>query len=104
MNVTCSQFRCSNEILTIAAYVIGTKRIHAPQSVNCSFIDILIAMSDRFISQRKEADDAKAQFIHPDGDHLTLVSQSSPDSYAQTASILCIQLNVYHAYRTADCE
>ncbi len=28
-------------------------------------------------SQRKEADDAKAQFIHPDGDHLTLVGQSS---------------------------
>lgn len=32
-------------------------------------------------SQRKEADLAKAQFTHPDGDHLTL-------------------LNVYHAYKS----
>lgn len=31
-------------------------------------------------SQRKEADDAKAQFTHPDGDHLTL-------------------LNVFHAFK-----
>lgn len=31
-------------------------------------------------SQRKEADEAKAQFAHPHGDHLSL-------------------LNLYHAYR-----
>lgn len=33
-------------------------------------------------SQRREADEAKAQFAHPHGDHLSL-------------------LNLYHAYRTS---
>ena len=36
-------------------------------------------------SQRKEADEAKAQFAHPDGDHLSL-------------------LNLYHAYRGSECS
>lgn len=34
-------------------------------------------------SQRKEADESKAQFAHPDGDHLSL-------------------LNLYHAYRGSE--
>jgi pre-mRNA-splicing factor ATP-dependent RNA helicase DHX15/PRP43 len=36
-------------------------------------------------SQRKEADMAKAQFTHPDGDHLTM-------------------LNVYHAYKSNEAD
>lgn len=36
-------------------------------------------------SQKKEADLAKAQFTHPDGDHLTM-------------------LNVYHAYKTNEAD
>lgn len=36
----------------------------------------------RPVNARKEADQAKAQFVHPEGDHLTL-------------------LNVYHAYKSS---
>jgi len=56
------QFKCANEILTITAML----------SVPNPFI--------RPRDQQKEADDAKAQFSHVDGDHLTL-------------------LNAYHAFK-----
>lgn len=65
MLICSPEFKCSNEILSIAAML----------SVPNPFI--------RPNSQRKEADEAKAQFTHPDGDHLTL-------------------LNVYHAYKTSE--
>lgn len=64
MLICSPEFKCSNEMLSIAAML----------SVPNPFI--------RPNSQRKEADEAKAQFTHPDGDHLTL-------------------LNVYHAYKTS---
>lgn len=67
MLICSPEFKCSNEILSIAAML----------SVPNPFI--------RPNSQRKEADEAKAQFTHPDGDHLTL-------------------LNVYHAYKTSKSE
>ena len=56
------QFTCANEILTITAML----------SVPNPFI--------RPRDQQKEADDAKAQFSHVEGDHLTL-------------------LNAYHAFK-----
>jgi len=56
------QFKCANEILTITAML----------SVPNPFI--------RPRDQQKEADDAKAQFSHVEGDHLTL-------------------LNAYHAFK-----
>ncbi|KAI8450686.1 pre-mRNA-splicing factor ATP-dependent RNA helicase prp43 [Phakopsora pachyrhizi] len=62
MLISSPEFKCSNEILSIAAML----------SVPNPFL--------RPHNQRKEADDARAQFNHPDGDHLTL-------------------LNVYHAWR-----
>lgn len=62
MLIVSPEFGCSNEMLSLAAML----------SVPLVFM--------RPANQRKEADLAKAQFTHPDGDHLTL-------------------LNVYHAYK-----
>ncbi|KAF9328587.1 DEAH-box ATP-dependent RNA helicase prp43 [Linnemannia elongata] len=64
MLITSPQYGCSNEIMTIVSL------LNVP----------LVFM--RPPDQRKMADEAKAQFSHPDGDHLTL-------------------LNVYHAYKTS---
>ncbi|KAI8607586.1 P-loop containing nucleoside triphosphate hydrolase protein, partial [Chytriomyces sp. MP71] len=60
--IASPQYKCSNEILTIVAML----------SVPNAYI--------RPNDQRKQADEAKAQFNHPDGDHLTL-------------------LNTYHEYK-----
>lgn len=65
MLVVSPEFGCSNEILSLAAML----------SVPNVFM--------RPANARKEADLAKAQFTHPDGDHLTM-------------------LNVYHAYKSND--
>ncbi|KAG0047539.1 DEAH-box ATP-dependent RNA helicase prp43 [Gryganskiella cystojenkinii] len=65
MLITSPQYGCSNEIMSIVSL------LNVP----------LVFM--RPPDQRKLADEAKAQFSHPDGDHLTL-------------------LNVYHAYKTAN--
>jgi pre-mRNA-splicing factor ATP-dependent RNA helicase DHX15/PRP43 len=62
MLIVSPEFGCSNEMLSLAAML----------SVPMVFM--------RPANQRKEADLAKAQFTHPDGDHLTL-------------------LNAYHAYK-----
>lgn len=64
MLVDSPKFRCGNEMLTIAAML----------SIPNVFV--------RPNNMRKEADEAKAQFAHPDGDHLTL-------------------MNVYHAYKAS---
>lgn len=66
MLISSPEFKCSNEILTIAAML----------SVPNPFL--------RPNNQRREADDARAQFTHPEGDHLTLLNvfhawKSSPD-------------------------
>ncbi|ORY77997.1 P-loop containing nucleoside triphosphate hydrolase protein [Leucosporidium creatinivorum] len=63
MLIVSPEFKCSNEILSIAAMLSVPNPYLRPNS------------------QRKEADEAKAQFAHPHGDHLSL-------------------LNLYHAYRT----
>ncbi|KAI7859585.1 P-loop containing nucleoside triphosphate hydrolase protein [Circinella umbellata] len=63
MLIESPKYRCSNEILSIAAL------LSVPQ--------IFIRPNEA----RKLADEAKANFIHGDGDHLTL-------------------LNAYHAYKT----
>nr|ODN88577.1 pre-mRNA-splicing factor ATP-dependent RNA helicase DHX15/PRP43 [Cryptococcus depauperatus CBS 7841] len=67
MLIVSPEFGCSNEILSLTAML----------SVPNVFM--------RPASQRKEADLAKAQFTHPDGDHLTL-------------------LNVYHAYKQNEAD
>lgn len=64
MLIVSPEFRCSNEILTIAAMLSVPNVFMRPNA------------------QRQQADAAKAEFSHPDGDHLSL-------------------LNVYHAYKTA---
>lgn len=66
MLIISPEFKCSNEILTVAAML----------SVPNVFV--------RPNAQRQQADQARAAFAHPEGDHLTL-------------------LNVYHAYKTSKC-
>ena len=61
--IASPKYQCSNEVLSIVAML----------SVQNCFI--------RPNDQRKQADEAKSQFNHEDGDHLTL-------------------LNAYHAYKT----
>ncbi|KAK6497646.1 DEAH-box ATP-dependent RNA helicase prp43 [Arthrobotrys musiformis] len=63
MLISSSEFQCASEILSITALL----------SVPQVFV--------RPMHKRKEADAAKAQFAHPDGDHLTM-------------------LNVYHAFKS----
>lgn len=65
MLIVSPEFKCSNEILSIAAML--------------SVPNVFVRPSQA--SQRQAADAARAEFAHPDGDHLTL-------------------LNVYHAYKT----
>lgn len=48
----------------------------------CSSLRTVPNVFLRPVNARKEADHAKAQFVHPEGDHLTL-------------------LNVYHAYKSS---
>lgn len=67
MLITSPEFYCSNEILSLTALL----------SVPSVFI--------RPNSARKQADEMKMQFAHPDGDHLTL-------------------LNVYHAFKSPDAQ
>ena len=62
MLIVSPEFKCSNEVLSIAAMLSVPNPYLRPNS------------------QRREADEAKAQFAHPQGDHLSL-------------------LNLYHAYR-----
>ncbi|GAA5973167.1 hypothetical protein JCM11641_006302 [Rhodosporidiobolus odoratus] len=64
MLIVSPEFKCSNEILSIAAMLSVPNPYLRPNS------------------QRKEADEAKAQFAHPAGDHLSL-------------------LNLYHAYKSS---
>jgi pre-mRNA-splicing factor ATP-dependent RNA helicase DHX15/PRP43 len=67
MLIGSPEFYCSNEILSITALL----------SVPQIFV--------RPAAQRKRADEMKALFAHPDGDHLTL-------------------LNVYHAFKGPDAQ
>jgi pre-mRNA-splicing factor ATP-dependent RNA helicase DHX15/PRP43 len=63
MVIASPKYKCSNEILSIVAMLsIPSPFMRPPEA-------------------KKAADDAKQQFIHPDGDHLTL-------------------LNAYHAYKS----
>lgn len=67
MLISSPEFRCTSEILSITAL------LSVPQIFN------------RPVSQRKRADEMKALFAHPDGDHLTL-------------------LNAYHAFKGPDAQ
>ena len=89
MLIVSPEFRCSNEILTIAAML----------SVPNVFL--------RPNAQRQQADAAHAEFAHPDGDHLTLLNvyhsykNNCPD--ASTASQWCWQNYLsYRALQQAD--
>jgi pre-mRNA-splicing factor ATP-dependent RNA helicase DHX15/PRP43 len=64
MLIESPRYNCSNEILSIAALLSVPQIFVRPNNA------------------RKAADEAKAQFAHADGDHLTL-------------------LNAYHAYKTS---
>lgn len=65
MLIISPEFKCSNEILSIAAMLSVPSVFVRPNQA----------------SQRQAADAARAEFAHPDGDHLTM-------------------LNVYHAYKS----
>jgi pre-mRNA-splicing factor ATP-dependent RNA helicase DHX15/PRP43 len=84
MLIVSPEFKCSNEILSIAAMLSGIvtflSSCQRPTIDSYSYSIIVPNPYLRPNSQRKEADEAKAQFAHPKGDHLSL-------------------LNVYHAYR-----
>ncbi|KAL1955165.1 hypothetical protein VTO42DRAFT_8980 [Malbranchea cinnamomea] len=67
MLISSPEFYCSNEILSIVSLL----------SVPQIFV--------RPVSARKRADEMKALFAHPDGDHLTL-------------------LNVYHAFKSPEAQ
>ncbi|KAI9828140.1 MAG: DEAH-box ATP-dependent RNA helicase prp43 [Thelocarpon impressellum] len=67
MLISSPEFYCSNEILSLTAL------LSVPQIFN------------RPTSARKRADEMKALFAHPDGDHLTM-------------------LNVYHAFKGTDAQ
>ncbi|KAI9679534.1 MAG: DEAH-box ATP-dependent RNA helicase prp43 [Caeruleum heppii] len=67
MLISSPEFYCSNEILSLTAL------LSVPQIFN------------RPASARKRADEMKALFAHPDGDHLTM-------------------LNVYHAFKGAEAQ
>ena len=67
MLISSPEFRCTSEILSITAL------LSVPQIFN------------RPANQRKRADEMKAMFAHPDGDHLTL-------------------LNVYHAFKGPEAQ
>lgn len=67
MLITSPEFECSNEMLSLTALL----------SVPQIFV--------RPASARKWADEAKMQFAHPDGDHLTM-------------------LNAYHAFKSPDAQ
>ncbi|KAA6406747.1 MAG: pre-mRNA-splicing factor ATP-dependent RNA helicase PRP43 [Lasallia pustulata] len=67
MLISSPEFYCSNEILSLTALL----------SVPQIFV--------RPASARKRADDMKALFAHPDGDHLTM-------------------LNVYHAFKSSQAQ
>ena len=67
MLISSPEFYCSNEILSLTALL----------SVPQIFV--------RPISARKRADEMKALFAHPDGDHLTM-------------------LNVYHAFKSPEAQ
>ncbi|KAF3483169.1 uncharacterized protein GIQ15_02493 [Arthroderma uncinatum] len=67
MLISSPEFYCSNEILSITSLL----------SVSQIFV--------RPVAQRKRADEMKALFAHPDGDHLTL-------------------LNAYHAFKGPEAQ
>ncbi|KAI1000390.1 putative pre-mRNA-splicing factor ATP-dependent RNA helicase [Podosphaera aphanis] len=67
MLISSPEFYCSNEILSLTALLTVPQIFVRPSSA------------------RKRADDMKALFTHPDGDHLTL-------------------LNVYHAFKGAEAQ
>lgn len=67
MLIVSPDYSCSNEILTIVACM----------SVPQIFM--------RPIDQAKSADEAKAQFAHPDGDHLTLLNAFQAYEYISEA-------------------
>lgn len=67
MLIASVRFKCPNEILSIVAMLSVPNPFMRPNE------------------QRQQADEAKARFAHPDGDHLTY-------------------LNAYHAYKTFEHE
>jgi pre-mRNA-splicing factor ATP-dependent RNA helicase DHX15/PRP43 len=67
MLISAPEFSCTSEVLSITAL------LSVPQIFN------------RPVNARKRADEMKALFAHPDGDHLTL-------------------LNVFHAYKSPDAQ
>lgn len=89
MLIVSPEFKCSNEILSIAAMLSGElsplsfPRFSLSLDANWPPPSTVPNPYLRPNSQRKEADEAKAQFAHPHGDHLSL-------------------LNLYHAYRSSE--
>lgn len=73
MLISSTDFRCSNEILSLTAMLSGIACLFKSQNT-------VPHPFQRPVDARKAADEAKARFAHADGDHLTL-------------------LNAYHAFK-----
>jgi pre-mRNA-splicing factor ATP-dependent RNA helicase DHX15/PRP43 len=90
MLISSPEFKCSNEILSIAAMLSGGSFIcllltYSHFLFHTDSVLLKLSVPNPFLrphNQRKEADDARAQFTHPEGDHLTL-------------------LNLYHGYKSS---
>lgn len=90
MLIGSPKFNCSNEILTIVSML----------SVPNAFI--------RPVAAKKQADEAKAAFAHPDGDHITLLNafqayKSMDDSKEQPMRSWCRENYLsYRSLQSAD--
>ncbi len=83
MIIASPKYKCSNEILSITAALSGTQLILVLY-LSHHLLTFFIVVPNVFVRPKeaqKAADDAKARFIHQDGDHLTL-------------------LNAYHAFKS----
>lgn len=73
MLIVSPEFKCSNEMLTITAMLSGEYSLLVP-TIILLICDAVPNVWVRPNNQRREADQAKAHFTVPDGDHLTLLN------------------------------
>ena len=74
MLIVSPEFKCSNEVLTIAAMMSGMFLLHLCDERACTDWKQVPNVWLRPYDQRREADAAKARLTVPDGDHLTLLN------------------------------
>lgn len=73
------EFSCSNEVIHIFVFLKSLSATFKQFSSTCQMLSIVAMVSSQNIFMRpkeaaKAADEAKAQFAHEDGDHLSLLN------------------------------